>query len=134
MIEDAIRFTLRNMLGIHESQHYFDMTITQHANSAIMTLDQLGVPLKPGFTLYSDDQFWEDLLVDPSQFHAVKTYIYLYVRLMFDPPTASLLTALKEQLKELEWRLNVQAETLHLKNSVRTNVFDEDRQNGSFEG
>lgn len=134
MIEDAIRFTLRNMLGIHESQHYFDVTITHHANSAIMMLDQLGVPLKPGFTLYSDDQFWEDLLVDPSQFHAVKTYIYLYVRLMFDPPTASLLTALKEQLKELEWRLNVQAETLQLKNSVRTNVFDEDRQNGSFEG
>jgi len=41
----------------------------------------------------------------------VKTYVYLRVRFIFDPPTTSyLLEAMKEQIKEFEWRLNVKRE------------------------
>jgi hypothetical protein len=46
-----------------------------------------------------------------SDYEAVETYIYLYVRLIFDPPTSGFVTsAIQSEMKELEWRMYVQAD------------------------
>ncbi len=43
-----------------------------------------------------------------TELSSIKTYIYLRVRLLFDPPSTSYaLKSFEDQLKELEWRLNV---------------------------
>ena len=41
--------------------------------------------------------------------NSVKSYIYLKVRLLFDPPlNSSIIEAIQQSIRELEWRLNVQ--------------------------
>ena len=76
-----------------------------------MVLNQLGVGPKQGFFIRNKDAKWTDYIVDESNIESIKTYIYLRVRLLFDPPTNSFLVeAIKSQIAEIEWRLNVQAE------------------------
>jgi hypothetical protein len=42
----------------------------------------------------------------------VKQYVYISVKIVFDPPASSAhLTALQNKLKELEWKLQVKAES-----------------------
>lgn len=111
-MEESILKTIKKMLGPGETYDHFDTDIITHINTALMTLAQLGIGPKEGFYIEDNDQYWEDFLDDPTQFRAVKTYIYLKVKLVFDPPQGTgLIEAMERQVKELEWRLNVAAET-----------------------
>lgn len=77
-----------------------------------MTLHQLGVGPEEGYRITDESDVWDDYIEEDDNLEAVKTYIYLKVRLIFDPPTnASVLTAYKEEIERLEWRLNIQAES-----------------------
>jgi hypothetical protein len=100
------------MLGIPEDYDVFDHDVITHINSAFSTLTQLGVGPSTGFMIEDDSAVWTDFIVDDDlEYNSVKTYIYLRVRQLFDPPTTSyLITAFDEQIKELEWRLNVHRE------------------------
>lgn len=110
-MESVLRST-KKLLGIAEDYEHFDDDIIIHINSVFMTLNQLGIgPKKPAVITSSMDT-WEDALGDTVNIQAVKTYIYLKVRMIFDPPTSSfVLDAMNRQASELEWRLNVQAES-----------------------
>lgn len=93
----------------------FDLDIQIHTNSVFSTLQQLGVGPETGFAIVTGNETWDDYTVLPNALSAVKSYIFLRVRLLFDPPTnPSLLTSLKEQRLELEWRLNVTVDTKDL--------------------
>ena len=82
-------------------------------NSAMMTLTQLGIGPADGFSITDFTTNWSDFLVNDVKLEAVKNYIYLKVRVTFDPPASgSVLEAYKKQIEELEWRLNVQAESV----------------------
>ena len=109
---DSILTSIKKMLGISEDYTHFDTDIIIHINSALMVLNQLGVgPEKPA---YISDQLntWEETLGNIDDLEAVRSYIYLKVRIAFDPPTSSfVLESMNRQIAELEWRLNVQAET-----------------------
>lgn len=108
---DSILTTIKDMLGIAEEDTHFDRAITRHINSAFMTLHQLGVGPCKCFKVTSKDQTWYDFLGESGDFETVKTYIYLKVKISFDPPTnAFVMDAMERQSKEDEWRLNVQAE------------------------
>ena len=78
-----------------------------------MTLTQLGVGPSKGFVIEDADTYWEDFITDTTKLQAIKTYIYLKVRLVFDPSSLGSVTlaAYERQIQELEWRLNVAAET-----------------------
>jgi len=104
----SILDTIKAMLGINDSA--FDEDITVNINSAFMNLNQLGVGPETVFSIEDDTEVWTDFLdVDLEKYQAVKTYIYIYVKLAFDPPSASfILSALENQKRELEWRLSVQ--------------------------
>lgn len=108
MSNHSILETTKKILGIDASYTAFDTDITIHINSALSTLTQLGVGPAEGFMIVDQTQLWADFIGSDPRLNAVKTYVYLRVRLLFDPPSTSFhLVAMKEQIQELEWRLQV---------------------------
>jgi len=82
-----------------------------HINSILSILTDIGIGPPNGFAIDDADATWDDFLDGDLRLNSVKTYVYLRVRLLFDPPTTSyLMASMKEQYQELEWRLNVQRE------------------------
>jgi hypothetical protein len=110
-MSDSILTSTKKILGVDETYTVFDQDIMIHINSVFSTLSQLGVGPDYGFEITGATETWGDFLNGDKNLNAVRTYVYLRVRLLFDPPTTGyLVEALKEQIKELEWRLNVQRE------------------------
>ena len=112
-INESILATIKKMLGLEDDYTPFDVDIVIHINSALMTLMQIGVGPKEGFTVEDYSQKWSDFLINPTNLNSVKTYTYLYVKMLFDPPTNSfVMEAMKRQVEEILFRLNVQAESV----------------------
>ena len=108
---DSILNSVKKKLGIQEDYTHFDEDIIIDINSVFMILNQLGVGPDEPFTIEDEDAYWEDF-IDNTRIEAVKSYMYMKVRLMFDPPTSGFLVdSLNKQIAELEWRMLVQAET-----------------------
>lgn len=111
-MDKSILTTIKKLLGIEEEYTHFDMDIIAHINSVFMILQQLGVGPAEGFSIEDSTANWSDYIDDIHNFEAVKTYIHLKVKLIFDPPTSSaVIQAYKELIAELESRLNIAAET-----------------------
>lgn len=109
---DSILLTIKKLLGIGDDYKYFDEDIIIHINSVLMILNQLGIGPEAGFSISDESATWSDFVDNLSMLEAVRSYVYIKVRLLFDPPTSSFtITALENQIKELEWRLNVMAES-----------------------
>lgn len=104
---ESILTSIKKLLGITEEYTHFDADIIMHINSVFMVLHQLGVGPEGGFFIEDESTTWDEYLGDPTELQLVKTYIYMKVRMMFDPPTGGVLNSMKEQINEFEWRLNV---------------------------
>lgn len=103
---DSILDSVKKVIGPSTSYTIFDPDLIMHINTAFFTLYQLGVTEEP-FSITGSDETWEDFHVD-ADLEAVKSYITLKTKMYFDPPTNSaLISAINEQIKELEWRINV---------------------------
>lgn len=108
-MNDSILTSIKKMLGITEEYTHFDTDIIIHINTVFMTLNQLGVGPSSGFKIEDNGKLWMDYISEDSDLEAVKTYIYLKVKLLFDPPlSSSVIEVMKQSITELEWRLNVQ--------------------------
>lgn len=108
---DSILTSTKKILGIEEDYTAFDTDIIIHINTILDVLHQLGIGPDEGFMIEGKEETWDDFLGGDILLNDVKTYIYLRVRLLFDPPTTSyLIEALTNQYKELEWRINVKRE------------------------
>ena len=109
---DSILTSVKKMLGITSEYTHFDADIIMHINSVFMILNQLGVGPKEGFSISSDVETWDEFTNDNLTIESVKSYTYLKVGLLFDPPTSSnVLDARNRLVSELEWRLNAIADT-----------------------
>lgn len=110
---DSILTSVKKMIGLDDAYTVFDLDIMTHINATFDTLRQLGVGPYDGFMVEDATALWEDyFLLADRQLNSVKQLVYMKVRLAFDPPqTAHHMTALKEQIQELEWRLNVTVDT-----------------------
>ena len=109
---DSILTSIKKLLGIAEDYTAFDTDIIIHINTVLMTLHQLGIGPKEGYRIEDKTAKWQDFITEEDNLDAVKTYVYLKVKLVFDPPLSSaVMEAIKETIKEYEWRLNVQVET-----------------------
>ena len=110
---DSILTSIKKLLGISEEYTQFDTDIIMHINSVFMTLNQLGVGPSEGFYIEDNLMEWSDYISDPTKLRAVKTYMYLKVRLLFDPSSlgSATLAAYERLIQELEWRLNAAVET-----------------------
>lgn len=108
MENPTILSLLKKSLGINPEYQNFDEELIMHANSVFSTLFQLGVGPKQPFQLVSGEETWSDFLQDETRINSVKTYMYLKVRLLFDPPSNSFVVdSFQKQIDEYEWRLNV---------------------------
>ena len=107
---DSILNSIKKLLGITEDYKHFDPDIIIHINSVFFTLNQLGVGPEDPFIIEDESATWDEFSPD-GDVEAVKSYVGLKVKLLFDPPThGSLMSAIQEQIKEYEWRLNVQVD------------------------
>jgi hypothetical protein len=110
-MEDSILVTIKKMLGIDRDYTVFDTDILVHINTALMTLNQMGVGDGDPFFVTTGTETWSDFLPNINELEMVKTYIYLRVKILFDPPSSSaVLEAYNNQIKEFEWRLYVACE------------------------
>ena len=113
-MEESILTSIKKLLGISKECTDFDVDIITHINTVFMVLTQLGVGPNDGFFIENKDATWNDYVNDEINLKAIKTYIYLKVKIMFDPPTnSSLMESMQNSIKELEWRLNVQVESIN---------------------
>lgn len=111
-MSDSILKSTKKALDVPENYDVFDGQILMHINSVFSTLNQLGIGPVDGFEIEDDTATWTEYLQGNSRLNCVKTYMYLRVRYLFDPPATSfLLTAMKEQMTELEWRISAERET-----------------------
>ena len=110
---DSILNSIKGMLGPEEDYEGFDTDIIFHINSALGILTQLGVGPEKGFRVRNAEDTWSEFIpAGRDDLEMVKTYVYMKVKLIFDPPThAAAIEALKEQIKEFEWRLNAASES-----------------------
>lgn len=108
---DSILTSIKKLLGIAEDYTHFDTDIIIHINSVFSILTQLGVGPAEGFFVTDDTAVWSEYIQDDAAIQMVKTYMYLKVRLIFDPPVNSFVTtSIEKSISELEWRLNVTEE------------------------
>ena len=107
-MEESILISTKKILGLESDYTAFDLDVITHINSAFSLLNQLGIGPTGGFSIDDSADEWGSYLVPANQLQLIKTYIYLRVRLLFDPPNTSfLLEAAQKQIQEYEWRLNV---------------------------
>ena len=111
---DTILSDVKKMIGPSEIYDQFDTDIIIHINSVFNVLQQMGVGPKNGFAIVDGSETWDDFvegMEDENKLQMVKSYMYLKVRMKFDPPTGSVGSTFDEQIKEYEWRLSVAPET-----------------------
>ena len=109
---DSILTSIKKMLGITEEYEHFDADLIMYINSAFMILTQMGVGPSEGFRIEDKTSDWDEFVSPEDNLESVKTYVYMKVKLMFDPPTSSaVMESMKSMISEFEWRLNVEVET-----------------------
>lgn len=112
-VNSSILLSVKKMLGPSADYDVFDPELIIYINSVFGTLHQLGVGPEEKFVITGDSELWSDFTTEGEEIEEVKSYMYLRVRLLFDPPSSSfVLSSFKEQLKELEWRLQCKAEEI----------------------
>lgn len=111
-MQESILYSIKKMIGLDPDYTPFDMDLILHINSILMILRQLGIGPVSGYSITGPDESWSDYLgSDESLLESVKSYIYLKVRTMFDPPSNSyVMDAIQKQIAEYEWRLNVEVD------------------------
>lgn len=110
-MDDSILDSIKKILGMPPDYDAFDTDLVIHINSVFGILAQLGVGPEDGFSISDNTTLWRAYLLNSKNLEMVKSYIALKVRLIFDPPTiGAVMDAMKEQIREFEWRLNAQVD------------------------
>ena len=119
-MEESILDSIKNFLGLSTDDDAFDQELLMLINSAIMALQQIGVgPQETLFSIEDNSATWSDYLENPNELPMVKPYIGLRVRLVFDPPQSSSLDqALRLEIAEYEWRLNIKVDDYHVEDNI----------------
>lgn len=109
----SILSSVKKILGLDDAYDVFDLDIVLHINSVFADLNQMGLGPTEGFAIVGDTETWDTYLGAEMNLNAVKTYVCLRVKLIFDPPQTSYsINAIEEQVKKMEWRLNSQRESV----------------------
>ena len=110
MLNESILNSIKKLLGINADTTVFDQEITIHINTVFSELAQIGIGPEEGYMITGPSNVWSEFCKnDFPLLSNVKTYVYLKVRLLFDPPTTSpLIEAINQQIKEIGWRMYIQ--------------------------
>lgn len=111
-MENSILKSVKKALGIDDSITHFDIDIIMHINSAFAVLNQLGVGPEFGYQIEDSSAVWASFYGTDKRYNLIRTYVYLKVRILFDPPTTGYhMDAMKEQLLEHETRISYYRES-----------------------
>lgn len=95
----------KHALGLHAEETSFDTTLVMHINTVLSVLNHLGAGPVEGFMITDDSQTWDEFF-DNMVLNSIKSYVFLRVRLLFDPPATGFTSAAFErQYAELEFRI-----------------------------
>ena len=109
---ESILTSVKKLLGIAEDYDHFDVDLIIHINTVLMGLTQMGIGPAEGFVISNSYATWDQFVDPKSNLASVKSYVYLKVKLLFDPPLSSAhIEAINRAISELEWRLNIEAES-----------------------
>ena len=112
-MEDSILISTKKILGIEANYTVFDLDIITHINSSLSIVCQLGIGPIEGLAIEDEYTDWTELDIPQNQLSMVRTYVFLRVRMLFDPPTTSFhIAAMENQIKEHENRLSYYREAL----------------------
>ena len=108
---DSILTSIKKLLGIEEEYTQFDADIIMHINTVFTILTQVGVGPADGFSITDKTATWSNFTGGVIDLNSIQTYIFLKVKLLFDPPTSSaVIESMNRSISELEWRLFVTAD------------------------
>ena len=108
---DSILTSIKKLLGIAEDYEHFDQDLIIHINSVLSVLTQLGVGPSEGFSIEDENATWDDFRPEDKRLSSIRSYVYMKVKLLFDPPlSSSVMESMNRMISEFEWRLNVAAE------------------------
>lgn len=108
---ESILTSIKKMLGIAEEYTHFDADLIIHINSVFAILTQIGVGPSEGFSIEDENDVWEDFITEDSKLELVKSYTYMKVKILFDPPLiSSVIESMNRMISELEWRIQVAAD------------------------
>ena len=108
---DSILTSIKKLLGITEDYEHFDQDLIIHINSVLSVLTQLGVGPSEGFSIEDENATWNDFIPEDKRLSSIRSYVYMKVKLLFDPPlSSSVMESMNRMISEFEWRLNVAAE------------------------
>lgn len=110
-IYESILDSIKKMIGVDKDYGAFDVDLIIAINGVFTILNQLGVGPKKEFSITGPDETWLDFFGVTDAINLVKPYMYLKVKLIFDPPSTGVLhEAMERQISEFEWRLAIQAD------------------------
>lgn len=111
---ESILVSVKKMLGIDEVYTHFDPDIMCHINTALSQLTQLGVGPSEGYAIFGPEETWDSFMGSDPRLNMVKSYVFMRVRYLFDPPVSSAAAeAIKQQLDEFGWRIQVAADDIN---------------------
>lgn len=107
-MNDSILTSVKKILGITEEYTHFDADLIMHINTVLMALTQMGIGNRQYFRIEDASSTWSDFISDKVDIDAIKTYVALRVKLIFDPPQSSThMQAIQDTIKECEWRMYI---------------------------
>jgi hypothetical protein len=105
---ESILTSIKKLLGIAEEYTHFDADLIMHINSVFSILTQIGVGPAEGFSIKDESSVWGDFVPENSKLELIKSYTYMKVKLLFDPPlTSAVIESINRIISELEWRIQV---------------------------
>ena len=112
---ESILTSIKKLLGIAEEYTHFDADLIMHINSVLSILTQIGVGPAEGFSIKDESSVWEDFVPDNAKLEFIKSYVYMKVKLLFDPPISSAaIESINRLTSELEWRIQVAADPVKI--------------------
>ena len=112
---ESILTSIKKLLGIAEEYTHFDADLIMHINSVLSILTQIGVGPAEGFSIKDESSVWEDFVPENSKLELIKSYTYMKVKLLFDPPLISaVIESTNRIISELEWRIQVAADPVKI--------------------
>ena len=105
---ESVLTSIKKMLGIVEEYTHFDADLIMHINSVLSILNQIGVGPSEGFSIEDKEDVWTDFIPQSPKLEFVKSYVYMKVKILFDPPISSAaIESINQLTSELEWRIQV---------------------------
>lgn len=108
---DSILDTLLQLLNDDPDAPAYKLDVMTFANGVFGRLKNLGIGPKEGFYITDSGDSWDDFMDEGPERAAVQTYMFMKVKLIFDPPqNSTVLQSYERLVNEFEWSAAMDSE------------------------